>query len=68
MIVGVSRRSVSRRVRLGLQAAVLAALVFYILPKLLAFFWQVYQPMPKFRDEQIFEKPLRVISEKVEII
>ena len=68
MIVGVSRRSVSRRVRLGLQATVLAVLIFYVMPRLLAFFWQLYQPLPKFRDEQIWEKPLRVITENLEII
>jgi len=65
MIVGFSRRVLSRRVRICLQAGVLAVTVLYILPKLLCFFWQLHQPGPKIRHEQIIEKPLRVISEFV---
>lgn len=68
MIVGISRRVFSRRAKLCLQAVVLAVMVFYIMPKLLSFFWQLHQPGPKIRPEQIWEKPLRVISVFVEII
>ncbi len=68
MIVGISRRGVSRRARLCLRAAVLAVMVLYILPKLIGFFWQFHQQGPKIRHEQIWEKPLRVISDFVEII
>ncbi len=68
MIVGLSRRRVSRRVMTALKAMALAVMIFYMLPKLLGFFWQFNQPLPKIRDNHIMEKPLRVISEFVEII
>lgn len=68
MIVGISRRRFSGHFRLCLQAVVLAVMVLYILPHLLGIFWQLHQPGPKIRHEQIWEKPLRVISNFVEII
>jgi len=68
MIVGISLNNASRRVKIGLKAVVLAVMIFYVLPKLLGFFWQFNQPGPKIREEQILEKPLRVISVFVEII
>ena len=68
MIVGISRRGFSRRARFWLQAAVLAVMILYVLPKLLCFFWQFHQQEQKIRHEQIWEKPLRVISVFVEII
>ncbi len=68
MIVGISWRCVSRRFKIVLQAVALAIMILYVLPKLLGFFWQFNQSIPKIRDNQIMEKPLRVISEFVEII
>ncbi len=68
MIVGISRRSVSRRFRAVLKAMALIVMILYVLPKLLGFFWQFHQQSPKIRENQIMEKPLRVISEFVEII
>lgn len=68
MIVGISWRRVSRRFKVALKAMALAVMILYVLPKLLGFFWQFNQPMPKIRNNQIMEKPLRVISEFVEII
>ena len=68
MIVSISWRCVSRRFKIALKAMALAVMIFYVLPKLLGFFGQFNQPVPKIRDNQIMEKPLRVISEFVEII
>lgn len=68
MIVGVSWRSVSRGARLALKAMALVVMIFYVLPKLLGFFWQFNQSLPKIRENHIMEKPLRVISEFMEII
>lgn len=68
MIVGISWRCVSRRFKIALKAMALAVMILYVLPKLLGFFWQFNQPIPKIRENQIMEKPLRVISEFVEII
>lgn len=62
LIVGLSRRSLSRRARLCLQAAALAVLILYVLPRLIGFFWQLNQPGHKFREEQLWEKPLRVTA------
>jgi len=68
MLVGISRRSVSRRFKVALKMLALFVMILYVLPKLLGFCWQFYQQSPKIRDNQIMEKPLRVISEFVEII
>lgn len=68
MIVGIARRRISRGIRIGLLAMVLAVLVLYVLPRLLDLFWQFHQLEPKIREEQLWEKPLRVFSEFVKII
>jgi len=68
MIVGISWRCVSRRFKILLKAMALVVMILYVLPKLLGFFWQFNQPIPKITEIQRMEKPLRVISEYVEII
>jgi hypothetical protein len=68
MFVRIPLSSLSRRLKTALAATALAIMIFYVLPVLLAFFWQFTQPGPKIREQQIQEKPLRVISSYVEII
>ncbi|MDT8901089.1 hypothetical protein [Anaeroselena agilis] len=68
MIVGISWRIVSRRVKAALKAMALVVMVFYVLSKLLGFLWQFNQPLPKIRDDHYLEKPLRVISDYVKVI
>ena len=67
MIVSISRRGASQRVKIALRLAVAAFVILYVLPGIITLFWNIQHPAPRIRDEQFWEKPLRVISEKVEI-
>jgi hypothetical protein len=62
MIMGISRRRLGQRLKICWKVLLLAAIVFYLLPELIAMYRQFEQPGPKLRDEQYWEKPLRVIS------
>lgn len=62
MIMGISRRRAGQSIRICLKLVILAAILFYLLPRMVALYWQLQQPGPKFREEQYWEKPLRVIS------
>ncbi len=62
MIMGISRRRLGRWLKLSLKIILLAAIVFYLLPELFGLYRHYEQPRPKIREEQYWEKPLRVIS------
>lgn len=62
MIMGVSRRRLSQRLKICLKIVLLAVILFYLLPELIGLYRQFEQPGPKLREEQHWEKPLRVIS------
>jgi hypothetical protein len=68
MYIRIPLSRMARRLKTVVAAVALAIMIFYVLPVLLAFFWQFTQPVPKIREQQIQEKPLRVISSYVEII
>lgn len=62
MIVGFSRRKIMRLSQLYIKLLLLIIIMFYILPKLLSLFLNSNVPAPKLREDQLLEKPLRVIS------
>ncbi len=68
MVILMSLRNILKSIRIGVYVLVLAIMIFYVLPKLLALFWENNVNRPKFRDEMLLEKPLRVeIYEKQKI-
>jgi hypothetical protein len=62
MIMGISRRQAGRRLKICGKIIALAVILLYLLPALISIYWQRQQPGPEFREEQYWEKPLRVIS------
>lgn len=61
MLFTFSLRSIRKRTKLIFMILILLTIIFYILPKLLTFFWDG-KPGHKLRDEKLLEKPLRVFS------
>lgn len=62
MVVAFSWRNLSKRTKLFVKLVLLAIILFYILPKLLSLFWQANDHEMKIREQQMLEKPLRVIT------
>lgn len=61
MIALFSFRSMLKHAKLWVKLIVLVLIIFYILPKLLNLFWDSNHSEPKIREEQLLEKPLRVM-------
>ncbi|MDR3593026.1 MAG: hypothetical protein P4N41_25480 [Negativicutes bacterium] len=61
MILSLSRRSLAKRGKLCLLFLLVIALLFYLLPKLFALYWEE-NTWPKIRDNSVPDKPLKVIS------
>ena len=60
IIYSLAFKSVVRRSKVWLKAALLALIIFYIIPKLFALIWDGNNTVPKGPDRPLLEKPLRV--------
>lgn len=65
MVINFSGNNVIKRAKLYSKIAILAIIVFYILPNLLSLLWYINTPDLKIREEHLLEKPLRVIADIV---
>ena len=60
MLFTFSGYGIRKRIKFIFMVLLLLVIIFYILPKLLTFFWNGTNH--KLRDEKLLEKPLRVFS------
>lgn len=67
LITSFSFRSILKNAKLWIKLIVLVLILFYILPKLMDSFWNNIHPGPKIKDEQLLEKPLRVMETILEV-
>lgn len=65
MVITFSGNGVIKRTKLYFKIAILAVIVFYILPNLLSLLWYTNTPERKIREEHLLEKPLRVVVDIV---
>ncbi len=66
MVLTVSRQQVINTAKFGTRVVVFLLLALYILPKLLIMLWQV-NSVPNIQDENLLEKPLRVMINMFDI-
>lgn len=62
MITSLSLRAVMKQAKLWIKILVLIFVILYILPKLLSLYWDVSHPGQRIKEQQLLEKPLRVMS------
>ncbi|MBP2653769.1 MAG: hypothetical protein H6Q73_1338 [Firmicutes bacterium] len=62
MIFSISKREIVKYSRLLLKLFIVLIIVFIILTKLFDVLGNIYKYIPKTREEQYNERPLRVIS------
>ncbi|SDF25179.1 hypothetical protein SAMN05660235_00953 [Sporolituus thermophilus DSM 23256] len=60
IIYSLQLKSVVRRSKVWLKVALLALIIFYIIPKLFVLIWDGSNSVPKGPDRPFLEKPLRV--------
>lgn len=62
LITSLSLHAVMKKAKLCFKIAILIFVILYILPKLLNLYWDVSHPGQKIKEQQLLEKPLRVMS------
>ena len=62
MVITVSWRKIIKNSKICLKIMLLTLIIFYILPTLIFLLWEGNNPGLKMRDQQLLEKPLRVMT------
>lgn len=68
MVVTLSGKDVRKILKVLIKIMILTMILFYILPQLVSLLWYIHYPIPKLREENLLEKPLRVILDLVDVV